>query len=491
MQDQDNLVVFRGFHSTRRRVALVMLQMAAWWALPGLGAAGDEREWELSNYRIRIHLAIDTATRPEGSLTATIAEHVEQRIFATLYPLWSAEVLPASGPFEHLLLRKLDSLEEQSSLEPPLGIDKEMFLSIISNTKGHLVACREVDHSTGTWGPVLRREVRQTRMLSEKCFELLRATFAPLAKIRRETESEDESYVALLYKGSSLPQRSGGGQFARLGTVYRPLKIRAGRSGDLQSDATSEIPWTYLLLEEMQEDVGRCRVHSGLRKPFGVRRRGSVEHLAIALPNSEMPTRVRFHARHDRSQSLAGYEVFQRVSDDLPSQPIGLTDAQGEIEVPAEGAAVTTLFLRSDGRLLAKVPIASGVSPLIQVPIADDTARLRAEATLTSLREQLIDLVARRNILVSRVRNHIQEGNYDDARQLLSQLDDLPTRAHFAQLLSAAERSERNRSREPQVQATIEGLFAETRKLLGRFLNARQITDLQNELSAARQGDAS
>jgi len=469
-------------------MCLVVLLIASWAGLSSCYAA-DEREWELSHYRVMIHLAVDTTVRPQSGLKEKIAQHLQQRIYATIYPLVSVEFSQDDGAVRNTLVHHMDRLDQETSDETFSGFDKEMYLAIVATNEGFHISCREVDRFTSIWSPVLSRQIRQARMVPEQCFYLLQETFAPLAKVRKV--ADDDSHVLLLFKGSSLPRRTDEATFAGIGTVYQSLKIRTSRRGEKRPDSISQVPWTYLTLEGLDDHVGHCLMHSGIRHPFGVRRRGRVEHVAIALRQSTQATRVRFYARHDKTQSLVGYEVFQRTAEDQPSQPMGLTDAHGSVLVPPEKQGVTTLLLRSDGKLLAKVPIAAGALEKVEVPIADDTARLEAQATLTSLREQLIDLVARRNILISRVRDRLENDKPDEARELLSQLDALPGRAHFAQLLSTAERNGRNRSSEPLVQKRIEKMFADTRKLLGRFLSTRQLTELQSELNASQQGDTS
>ena len=211
--------------------------------------------------------------------------------------------------------------------------------------------------------------------------------------------------------------------------------------------------------------------------------------MAIALRNPPAVTRVRFYARHDKSQGLSGYEVFRRTDDDAESELLGLTSSDGTVDVvPDDKGGVVTLFLRSDGNLLAKVPVPPGAKPLIEVPIADDTARLRAQAELTSLREKLIDVVARRAILMARIRDRIKAGEFDTARDLLATLEDLPGRAQFDQELTAVERKKKNESEDAQIQQRIDKMFAETRKLLGRFLSVRQVSEVRNELNAAVRG---
>ena len=446
--------------------------------------AAESKYWELSPYTMRIQLAVDDSARSQPLLDTKLASMLEERILTTLHPLWSAELAVAHADEKHLLLDNLPTLEEHLT-EQDNQFDKRMYLTIVANSRGYRLACREWDRQTRQWGPVLQRDVRQDLMLPEQCFALLRNTFAPLATVRGDPD--DDKRATLVFKGSELPRRTEDAIFRFPGDVYKPLVIRSDHTGEVLPDGVSEVPWTYLTLNESDDALWRCTVHSGIRRPFGLRRRGHSEHLAIAVRNPPATTRVRFHARHDKARGLVGYEVFRRLPDDTESKLLGLTNAVGSVEVTPAAGEMVNLFLRSDGRLLAKVPVPPGAKPLVEVPIADDTARLRAQAKLTALREQLIDIVARRNILMARVRHRVKEGQLNSARELLAELDDLPGRGQFNQMIESAERAPNNISPDPRVQQKIEQLFAETRKLLGRFLAVRQISELRGEVNAAAQ----
>jgi hypothetical protein len=115
----------------------------------------------------------------------------------------------------------------------------------------------------------------------------------------------------------------------------------------------------------------------------------------------------------------------------------------------------------------------------------DDPARLDAEAKINSIREELIDLVARRMILASRVRKLIKTGETKQAESLLSQLEELPGRAQFDQLLAKQEQI--SRSENAMVQKRIDKLFADTRVVLGHFLDAKLATELRTELAQAKK----
>jgi hypothetical protein len=110
--------------------------------------------------------------------------------------------------------------------------------------------------------------------------------------------------------------------------------------------------------------------------------------------------------------------------------------------------------------------------------------RLQAAARLASLREDLIDVVARRNIFMARVRRQIEENNFERARDLMKELEDLPGATQFRQTLDREARL--HKSKDPQVQRRIDQLFIATEVALGQFLDPRPIGELREELQQAQ-----
>ena len=471
--------------------------------------AAEQKYWELSPYRVHVYLAVNDAIRPQANLGSELRVNLQQQIRATIYPLWTTDITLTSGQKRQRLLtqlRHLDSFPIEGPAEDCItedgiaegtatGCDKQIFVTVIATPLGYTLESRELDCSMRRWGSVQRRQVRQSWMLPTQCFDLVCQTFSPLATIRRLPEDDPQKgkEVLLRFRGSELPKQAELIFLAVPGEAYQPLMVRTSSSGEVKVDSIREIPWTYLTLGKLKEDGWHAAVHTGTRSPFGARRRGRIEHLALAIRKPTGSTQVRFHARHDKTQALTGYEVFRREPTDsaTDSQPMGLTNTNGSVQIaPGEGT-VSLLFLRSEGQLLAKVPVVPGAKTLVEVPIADDTARLRAQASLTSLTERLIDTVAQRNILIARVRDRISSGDLAEAQKLFTALDSLPGRAKFNQAIKSAENRKLNHSDDPKVQARIENLFADTRKLLGRFLNTKQISEVQGELTAARRDKSS
>jgi hypothetical protein len=226
-------------------------------------------------------------------------------------------------------------------------------------------------------------------------------------------------------------------------------------------------------------------IRSGARRPFGVTR-ARVEQIALAVRNPPGPTRVRFYARANREQGLVGYEVFRQTA--TGRELVGVTDQNGVIETPpSDASGVTILLLRSQGQILAKAPVPAGAGELVEVPIADNVSRLRAQAEAQVIREELVDVVARRSIMALRIRALLKKDRVDDARKVMAELDSLPTAATFGRNIDIASKK-LPADQDPAVRRMIDNLFSQTKAMLGTFLDRREIIDLQSEVNAAIDG---
>jgi hypothetical protein len=98
-------------------------------------------------------------------------------------------------------------------------------------------------------------------------------------------------------------------------------------------------------------------------------------------------------------------------------------------------------------------------------------------------------VVARRNILMARVRQKIKDKDFETAQKLLDEINDLPGRSQFNLELTTAAR--RMRSNDPQIQRRIDQLFEGTQAALTQYLDVAPVSQLSNELREARQGKGS
>ena len=445
--------------------------------------AAEALGWDFQPYRIQAALAIDLPGGLVEEMSEEIPRYLDERARSAIGPLWSFDVKVVAGVTRQLVLTQVATLSAAPPADLPAGGDKLLLLVVRGTPGGYELIAREYDRFIERWGMPVRGECGQLQSLPEHFFALVWQAVAPLAQF--EVDPNDANRVLLKPRGGALPRGSGTPSWAESGDVFLPILRRTSRGGALVDDGIRPVPWTYI--EALQNEDGTIvgRVHSASRRPFGARRQGRVEQLAIGLRADPAPTIVRFHSRTTAEKPLVGYEVYAQNAGEDALTRVGVSDRHGTLSISPGKTRVQFLLVKSGGQLLAKLPIVPGADAEVAVPLPDDDVRLVAEARLAALREDLIDVVARRNILMARARQKIEKRDYDAAQEMLRALDELPGRSQFNLTLTTTARQ--FRSNDPQIQRRIDQLFQATQTLLTQFLDVRPINQLHDELRAARQ----
>jgi hypothetical protein len=444
----------------------------------GSEAAAPDKYWDQQTYRIQVTLAIDAPGDLAEQLAADLPGYLVRRAEASIGPIWQLHVDPAEGGLRQQALRDLDSLTTKDLPKSDIDADKRVVLTIHATPWGYELACREYDSYVDRWGEPLRASTRQSDSLAEQVFALVERAVTPLAQFHLDPANDRQ--VILLPRGASLPRVGEDFSWAAEGDVYLPIYRRTTRDGDLVAGGNQVVPWTFIELTKVDPQQATGRIQSGTTRPFSIRQRGRIEQLAIALRADPGETSVRLRSRTQKEKPLVGYQVFTQNTGEHETKLLGTSDDSGQVSVGPGNTAVQLLFIKSSGELLARVPMVPGFAAAIDVPLPDDDLRLQAAARLAALREDLVDLVARRNIFIARVRQQIEDKNYTQAKQLLETLDELPTRAQFTQTLEREQRL--HRTKDPQVQRQIDQLFAGMQTVVGKFLDSQPISDLHEQL---------
>ncbi len=435
--------------------------------------------WDLEPYHIEIRIALDLPGGLAEQLTNDLPRYIEQRITASLNPLWTAVVQIAVKQDRQKLFTTLTAADPPPP-HLPTEKDKLILVAIRQNSGDRIeLTTREFDRYVRRWSTTLRRQIRQNSYLPEQVFSLIYQTFSPLAQL--ELDPQDPRRVLLKPRGAALPRPAGAPPLARAGEVFVPVLRRTTRSGELEAkDGLQSVPWTFIEAAEIKDNTIVGQFQSASHRPITVRRQGRIEPVAISIRTDPTPLTLRLHSRTAVDKPLVGYEVFMQPSGDESLTRIGLTDTAGQIQVPIGKSPLQYLLVKHGGQLFAKIPVLAGAKSLIEVSLPDDDARLAAEASLAAVREDLIDVVARRNILMSRARQKIDKKDFAAAQELLRALDELPNRTQFDLTLSSAART--LRSDDPQMQKRIDKLFATTQSLLTQYLDLRPINKLHDDL---------
>lgn len=443
--------------------------------------------WEYQPYRIRVLIAVDAPGGLADELSADLPAYIQRRAAATSGPAWHLDAGLANGAVRAAIINSFD--QETDFAMPPEFVserDKLMLVSITWLPDGITLRSREYDAYLQQWGNTHERECRQQTAAADDLFSLVVATFAPLARL--EIEPANPQTVKLTPRGAALPLNTEGRRWCRAGDVFLPMMRKTARNGELEKNGVAPVAWTYIEAAAEKDNSLTFHVRSGSRRPFGLRRQARVEQLAIAIPPSDAPTILRLQERKNVQKALVGYEVVAENGSGAAATRLGVTDALGEVKIPPDRPRIEMLQIKHGSQLLAKLPVVRGAERRIEVAIPDDDARLAADMRLAAVREDLIDVVARRNILMARARQKIEKRDFKTASELLRTLDELPGNPQFN--LTLENEARLIRSDDPQIQKKIDQLFKATQILTTKFLDLRPINQIHDELREAQQRPA-
>jgi hypothetical protein len=479
--------------STNTKVAGAIALWLACWASASTGADLTEI-WEGSPYRINAVLAVDAPGELADQLAVELPRYLEQRVNTSIGVVWRLETEQATGSLRHQMLDGLDDFTAEEPASDETGArgnreDKRLLLTVRATPWGYELAAREFDRNIERWGPTLRRSTRQREAVAEQLFALAEQAVAPLAQLR--PDPKDPRQVTLELRGADLPASGPDFSWAQPGDVFKPLLRKTARDGSLVTGGITDIPWTYVEVappvEGASKPVGAIR--SIKLRPLGVPR-GRTEQIAIGLRADPGDTVLALRSRMEKEKPLIGYEVF---AQDMSAQdggetslrPLGASNVRGDVQVSPGRSAVQMLYVKSAGLTLAALPIVPGEKPSVEVWVLDDDMRQRAAARLSALKEDIVDLVARRTIFIARIRQQIEAENLDEARKLLASLDELPGQTKYK--IDLDREAQLLQSDDMQVQRRIDRLFAETRKALGKFLDPQAVGAVHEEFRQAEE----
>lgn len=510
--------------------------------------------WELTPYRVQVFLQFGRSPELTPALRATLAEDLVARAESLVGSAWDIRVQTARAELGRAMLRDLESVTDQVVLDaaraglladvrrrlreerakgspaesagkPPAGTnaaamaeflqslqpqsrhtllaepgdeaaclailgesldyDKVVLLAIVPQTTGYRVQSRELDVSTRTFNSVIDLPVFQTAALQNAALRAVRQGFAALARI---VEVEDKQ-VTLRLRAVGFRPRDPSFSAASVGMIFRPLVRKENRNGEFES--VFRVPWTYLDVRAITGSTAQCRLYTGLRTPLSSRRRGRTERLALAVVAPDRPTRLTLKSRTDPDQVLVGYDVYAQRPGEKATTRIGRTDRRGSLLIPPAEQPLRILYLKNGEQLLGRLPMMPGLTSELEASLADDDLRLSVEGFLIGLREDLIDIVTHRAILMAQIRGLLRSDEIDEvrleiARGLLDQLQLLKTRQDF--LIRLNQKKKTIFTEDRAIQDKIDAMFLETEKILNSQLDSKEVSSLASQLRRAETG---
>lgn len=453
---------------------------SAWCAAACLQAATVRAQsvWELTPYKVQLHVAFERSPELTPRRQEDFVQSLLERIDSLIGAAWEVQHADPSPALHSAMLAGLQRLTLDDLPEGVLNeFDKVVLLTVRTTLDGIEVSAREVDGRTRVWGTPVTEHALQPVGMRGASFRALVTAFAPLAKV----EDVEGKQVALRARAAALPPRDETLAWLRPGDLLRPMIRYNERDGSLRRVAILE--WTYLLVESVGGTDVETQIYTGLRQPLSGRRRGRVEQLALATHPPAEPTRLELRSRTDPDRPLTGYDVYAYGPNNPKSEHLGRSDRDGAVIVDTNSHPLRLVIVKSGTELLARLPLVPGIEPTLTAQLPDDSERLRAEGFIVGLQEELVDLVIRREVLLSLMRSYLADDKIEEAVKINEELNALRTRQQFAIMLDREQ--QKIVSSDPQVQRKIDKLFSDTKTLLNNFMRAGPVEEVQAELRAA------
>lgn len=480
--------------TARVKPAVLAAFATALW-LASCGAAQAQALLERSPYRICLVVTTDNSPGLLQADAAALQERLLQEIESRIGGVWQVELptetatSPAANEqrppisLRHVArrgLRKLDQVEPEQLAVTATGLDKILFVHVGTAAWGaYDVTAREFDVRTQTLGTVAWLECAQRPMLPSLAFQALLRAFSPLAEV--ETVSGKEATLRL--KAAALPLPDKKLQFVQPGDIFRATVRFNYRDGSLRR--LHPIEWTFLVAQQVEGPVATCEVFTGLRSPLSARRRGLVEQLAVVVRPTYGETQLKLVASGTSEQPLPGYTVHAQVPGEVATTPLGTTDRQGQLVIPPVATPLRILLIMHGGELLARLPIVPGLEPQLVAKVPDDRVRFQVEAAMAGIQEQVIDVYARRTVLLSQCEAQLEAGNMELAKRLLEELRKLKTAEAFQAELNQLER--RTFVNDPRMKRRIDKLIGDTRQVVQNQLGDGEVDRLATEFQKRTQ----
>jgi len=375
------------------------------------------------------------------------------------------------------------------------GLDKILLLegSVASGT--FQFAIRELDLRTRLYGAGARISVPQRLLAAAEVFRLVLRTVAPLGivetieqenyevEVDGQKTSKIRSVAKVRLRAAGIPFRDPSITTTAPGSVFR-LAVR-GNERDGTAKSVQVTQWTYLTVQAVANGEAACRLYTGLGAPPSGKKKGREERLALGIGPIADSTLLELRSRSELNRPLGGYEVYAHPPEDKETLLLGLTRRDGSLEIPPAAAGVRILLIKNGGEVLARLPIVPGLEESLVAAVPDDDQRLEVEGYITGFQERFVDVVAMRSVLITRFRSRLEAGKFDEAKALLEQMRIEGNADQFQR--EVASRQQGIASSDEQIQFKITKMFEDTQKVITKFMDPRELDNLETELARARE----
>jgi hypothetical protein len=398
-------------------------------------------------------------------------------------------------------------------LDSLLRTHDKIFAVSITTTRDELyqIQLREIDCAMRVVGPIVSLTVPVWDAIPRSVAFATQKAFAPMARI----EEADLKNATLRVRAGGLIVDQDHPAKLFVGDVLQPYVRRDDRNG--VPTLLQNIPWTYVAVAESDGINAKSAIFTGIRSPLAGRKNKRTRKICLRVRPVTEATDLQMSILRDPSTRIPGAEVYRRTpgSEDLSLvarsdwrgvtriseivNPVAFYEVvtpvkEGEKPVLADPEAkpekvslplrapLYLYYVKHGNTLLARLPLVTGQNPVELAELPDDRRRLESEAFVKGIQSEMLDLVARRQILASRIKQKVEEKKKAEAVQLLKELQEEKSYDTMSESLDTIQRRVLSNDRGPipaVSQKRIDQMFNLTRQMLQRYLQDSLVRDME------------
>jgi hypothetical protein len=430
-------------------------------------SSADMEPVERRPYRISLHVGFDPSARIDEAKGAALVRDWQVLARRFVGAPWAVTVADPTSP---LAIVELDSLEP-GAFASLASFDKVWVMRIAQEEPGSglVFSGREYDTATQRLGPLQLRVVAARSDAPRAMLQFTRDLFNPTAVI----SGQEGGRALLTVQGSMIAPASSFGAVVEKGTVFQPLRLVSLANGKVE---VVPIKHTYLQVESVEGPVARCTIASVYSDPLTKRMSRPNSFAAVGLKPGNSPITLRFVTGTDLAPA-AGYTLTARLVPDGQPREIGMTDRAGRIVLKpgfARGLVILRL-LAGNVEPIVEFPLMPGESTDNR-PISVDPKVLTValEAQIDSIRDEVVDLVALRARLESRMKARLEGEDWPALEAELKEFAQLTPHDQFAQRLAQLKDDAAHRQAAEKtaiLTKTAQAQIADLQAMIDRYLD--------------------
>ena len=443
--------------------------------------------WEFRPYKVVVWLAHANSWRLQD-IQENLQSQIEERARLADASAWNVKVSRAPNPWNWRLIsdnfdRSLFSSDLQADVlnaGPTQDVDKLIIARIDEHLGGFQTTVQEFDLRTKVWGAMVIRQA-ETSSLDSVIFESIKTAFMPVTRIENVLNKDVRVRVRAIGI-ANFAERDDNGNWQMVDNVgspvwimddeiLMPVVLRKDRRGNLESIKTIE--WTFLSILDRNGPNLNCIIHSMRRAPMTTRTGSRTVRLGLCVRAPDRQTTLKLISNDKERIPLPDLEIFSRRPNQeqgTANEFLGKTDWRGEIVIPPNDDPIRILLVKSGRRRLARIPLVPGLYNDQMTAMPNDEKRLYAEGIYRGLFNELLDNVARRQLIAERIRIALEKSDFERASGLLRDLRDVPNTQKFNVRLNFEQ--QRLLLGDDRQRKFIEGYFDQLESASRDFLNS-------------------